>query len=472
MEITESIKRSLGPRALVAGFALAGLMLWAQAASGADSGPTETGDVCMQHVYADPVSNSNSLNCTANDVRISRAVAVSPGSCIENDTFTLTGTFEIDVTANIRYDTGFFFRIDGGSNARGDGTNADGTCSLSKLNTEGNPGLNLDGDSCGDLYAGKYLATFTIPGVKCVGVPDPDNPGQKILQLPNCTSWHSNQGTSCNINSALDFHPDTKSKCVCADTFTVPVIVEEATLEVVKTASPTTAPESGGTITFTVNVTNQASFVSVTIATLTDNIYGNIADSSNTNVTENSCPDLVGDVLGPKESANCSFKVFVSGNSGDTITDVVEVCSDQNNTGAKICDDDDADVTITDEQSTPSLAKTAQSAGCTVNVMYQVVVSNNSSIDTLTVDSLTDNMFGDITKDKNSGNTLIDSTNCATGGTILANGNYTCEFVGTISSSTCSIDHSNTVTAETTDDDGAKSTLTDDATVKVDTTFP
>ena len=60
------------------------------------------------------------------------------------------------MTANARYDAGFFFRTDGGASARGDGTNAVGECSLSALEprTPANPPtLNLDGDSCGDLNA-------------------------------------------------------------------------------------------------------------------------------------------------------------------------------------------------------------------------------------------------------------------------------------------------------------------------------
>jgi hypothetical protein len=289
------------------------------------------------------------------------------------------------------------------------------------------------------------------------------------LQLPNCTSWHSNQGTSCNIDNALDFHPDTKSKCVCDDKFTVPVIVEAATLEVVKTASPTTVPETGGTVTFNVNVTNKASFVSVTLSTVVDDIYGNL-HTTNANVTDNTCPKLVGVVLGPGASTSCSFKAFVSGNSGQSVTDIVEVCGNQNNTGALICDDDDATVAITDVSAAPTLAKSAISAACTVDVTYQVVVSNKSAVDTLTVTSLTDDTFGNITQVQ--GNVI--STDCATGGTIAKSGNYTCKFVGRIDTGTgaCSIDHTNTVTAGTRDDDGVQSTLTDSATVKVVTTFP
>jgi hypothetical protein len=288
------------------------------------------------------------------------------------------------------------------------------------------------------------------------------------LKLPNCTSWHSNQGTSCNIANPLDFHPDTKSKCVCDDTFTVPVIVEAASLKVVKSAAPLTVPETGGTVTYTVDVKNEASFVSVTIKTLVDDIYGNIADPNNTKITDNTCDDLVGDVLAPGATTSCEFKAFVSGDTDQVITDIVEVCGTQSNNSANVCGHDDAKVTITDVPSTPTLAKTAQLAGCTVDVRYQVVVSNTSSIDTLTVNSLTDDKFGDITKVQ--GN--VTDTNCVAGGTIAKSDNYTCSFVGKIVSSDCSIDHTDTVTAKVTDDDAVQSTLTDSATVKVVTTFP
>ena len=161
----------------------------------------------------------------------------------------------------------------------------------------------------------------------------------------------------------------------------------------------------------------------------------------------------------------------MSGDSGQTITDVVEVCGDQSNTGAKICGDDDADVTVTDVPAVPDLDKTAQSASCAVDVNYQVVVSNNSTVnDTLTVNSLTDDKFGDITQVH--GNVI--STDCATGGTIAKGNNYTCHFVGRIDTGTgaCSIDHTDTVTGGVTDDDAKSYTPRDSATVKVNTTFP
>lgn len=471
-----------------AGAAVIAATLGAPPATAQDNGPTQTGEICMQKVFGTPVTNSKRLNCTANDIRISGVATdaegnplVSPSSCIEGTEFTLEATFEIDVTANSRYDAGFFFRIDGTGTARGDGTSASGTCSLSALEPSIPPALGLDGDTCGDLNSGVYEVTFTIPGVECVGVDDPANPGKKILRLPNCTSWHSNQGTACSIGDAFSFDPDTKSKCVCDDDFTVPVIVETAMLSVVKDASPTTVPETGGQVTYGVQVTNDAQFVSVELTTLTDDIYGNIAipgcdeagppSPCNAGITDNDCDSLVGVVLAPGAMASCSFKALVSGDTGDVVTDVVEVCGDQTNTNEEICGDDPASVTVSDVPAVPALVKTAQSSSCTVDVNFQVVVSNNSVVnDTLTVNSLMDDKFGDITQVQ--GNVI--STTCATGASIAKGGNYTCSFVGRIDtgSGACSIDHTDTVTGGVTDDDGQSYTPSDSATVNVNTTFP
>ncbi len=129
-------------------------------------------------------------------------------------------------------------------------------------------------------------------------------------------------------------------------------------------------------------------------------------------------------------------------------------------------------MTITDVSVAPTVDKTAQSAtvSCSVDVTYQVVVSNNSTIDTLTVNSLADDKFGNITTAHAAGGGFeqVVSTTCATGGTIAVSpANYTCSFVGRIVSSPCNINHKDTVTATVTDDDGVVSTPSDDATVSV-----
>lgn len=443
----------------------------APTASGADSGPTQTGPICMQKVFGTPVTNSNKLNCTANDIRLSKAISVSPTSCIKGTTIDLTATFETVVTANARYDAGFFFRIDGGHNARGDGATASGTCSLSALKPPpppNPPALNLDGDTSGDLNSGTYNVTFTIPGVVCQ---DTDNDSK--LDLPNCTSWHSNQGTVSNIGDAFTFNPDTKSKCVCDDTFNVPVTVEEATLGVVKTPSPIQVSEPGGEVTYNVDIKNNASVESVTIVSIIDKVLPNgvprDVGSEQYNAQDNTCPGLINQTLAAGQTQSCFFKDKVSGNAGARVTDRVTATAYQTSTAKNISGFDDADVDIINfvGDANPSVDKTVQStANCRLEATYQVVVSNRSTVDLTTVTKLDDDKFGDITQVQ--GNVL--STNCEVPKNIAKESNYTCSFTGRITSASCDITHVNKVTASLTDDDKVSVTAGGTATVTVDTT--
>jgi hypothetical protein len=419
----------------------------------------------MQKIFGTPVAPSNRVNCSANDISLSNVVSVSPDACIKGSTFDVTATFQVNVTANGRYDPGFFFRTDGGLNARGDGTGATGICSLSALTPPppaNDPVLQLDGDTCGDLNSGSFQVTFVIPDVECSDI---DNDGQ--LNLPYCTSWHSNQGTVCAIEDPFDFNPDTKSKCVCDDNFELPVDVEDAELSVEKSANPSQVPEPGGTVTYTVRIENIAEFESVVIETIDDDIFGDLADATNSDITDNTCDDLVGDTLGPMEYVTCTFKAQITGDALDEHINEVEVCASQPpSTVAEICGKDDATVDITDEFEEPTLDKTAQATeNCQVDVTYQVVVSNNSAVDVLTVEALNDDQFGDITSEHDD----VVHTDCSVPQDIDPSDNYTCNFTGRIFAADCSIDHTNEVTADTVDDDGVEQNPSDDATVTLST---
>ena len=483
MDQYQHARRGAGLTRLCVALIATGGWLAAPSAGAEDSGPTTTGEICMQKTFGSPVTNANKLNCTANDIRLSRAISVFPASCQRGDTFDLTATFETIVTANARYDAGFFFRTDGGANARGTGTNASGQCSLSMLtppSPSNDPVQQLDGDECGDLNAGTHEVTFTIPDVECVAAP-----GTNQLALPNCTSWHSNAQTACNITepfSAEDagqFRPDTKSKCVCDDTFTVPVTVEDAALEVTKTADPTSVPEPGGTVSFTVTVKNLAANEDVIIETIVDSEFLDLGATPSA-LDPNNCPDLIGDTLTPGQEVSCSFSALVEGSFGgpaheNTVTvHASQPSAPQND----LFDSDDATVTFTDAFEEPTVSKTAQStANCTVDATYQVVVSNNSEIDSLEINSLTDDKFGNITTVHAAGGGVaqVVSTTCNSVAnafdTINPLGSYTCQFVGRVVNSTCSVTgHTNTVTADVTDDDGVNSMPTDDAVVTVTAT--
>ncbi len=433
-----------------------------QSALAVDNGPSISPSACMQRVFIGPsgnVSNANQLNCTANDIRLSRAISVSQDSCIMGSHFNLTGTFETIVTANARYDAGFFFRTDGGSTARGDGASASGVCSLSQLTPGVSPSLNLDNDTCGDLNAGTYNVTFTIPNVLCQ-----DTDGDGFLNLPNCTSWHSNQGTACTLdNSPYDANPDTKSKCVCDDTFQVPVRVEHPNIGVVKTANPTQVNEPGASVTFTVTVTNPAEATSVTLSTIVDDPDNNPA--TNNSVTYQASIICGKTLLGPNgDSTTCTFTRLVTGNAGANITDeaCVTAVDSNNNPVGPTCDT--ATVSIRDVAPTAAVTKSVDAFVC-AEIRYKVKVENTDTAESLTLTSLVDDIFGNLTQ---VGGSIV-STNCSVDQTIAKSSSYSCTFNAKVCQQTA---HVNTVTGTLHDDENTVITPSGSSSVTVTVTTP
>lgn len=466
--------------------------LIAQSTAPVFNGPSRSGELCMQKAFGTPVTSANRLNCTANDISIARTIRVSPDRCIAGSRVDLVATFAVNVTANERYDAAFYFRTDGGANARGDGATASGQCSLSSLDRTLNPAQNLDGDTCGDLNAGPYELTFEIKDVLCE-----DDDGNGLLNLPNCTAWHSNAGTSCSSDPfVLSSHkPETKSKCKCDDNFNIPVRVETPGVSVDKSATPDSVSENGSQVTFTATVKNDSGTVSVAIKSLTDSspILGPnpvdllgisqcgagqpspsfIGPCTPANATT-ACPSLNNLQLAAGASASCQFALFIKGNAGATIPDTVRACVTSLANGEEACGTAVEEVVVTDVSVDPTLQKTASGALCQVDVTYMVAVTNNSDLDSLTVNSLTDDKFGSITAPHSAIGSIgeVVSTTCgnAAGSVVAVGESYNCSFVGRIQSSNCSVDHQNTVTGSATDDDGVNfgaDKLVDSARVRV-----
>lgn len=485
---------------------LAGLAVFAASrpvAAEEPDGPTVTGEICMQKVFGAPVNSKNQVNCTANDISLAKTLSVSPASCTEGETFDLMATFAVNVTANSRFDAGIFFRVDGGLNARGDGPDAGGTCSLSALDPEMSDDpmiLSLDKDSCGDFNAGSKTVTLMIPDVLCS---DPDH--DHYLNLPYCTSWHSNQATFCSIDDAKDddqdllfsefewddasyFKPDTKSKCVCDDHYSVPVAVEAAKIEVVKSVAENDADleltEPGGDVPFTVTVTNLSKFESVTIKELVDDVYGDLLDPNNDNqwLVDNGCLGMYDVVLepagDPNDSATCVFTGEVYGDAPYTHHDIVEVKAIQSGNDAEVSDADDANVHILNTASAPTVTKAVDDCQIvTMNVTYTVSVANPSTFEELALTGLTDDKFGDIMDSHEPYDAYgkVVSTTC--GPHVIpkkVDGNddniYTCNFVGEIAKVACDLTHDNVVTAETDDDGNMTETPSNTATLKLQST--
>jgi hypothetical protein len=238
-----------------------------------------------------------------------------------------------------------------------------------------------------------------------------------------------------------------------SDDATVTIVDVLPTANLTKTADPTSVSEPGGDVEFTVTVTNTSTVEALTLSALMDDIYGDITQVQG-DISSTTC--VVPQVLAVSgelgDSYTCSFVAAVSGNGGDNQTDTVTgtVSDDDGNT---INPFDDATVTIDDVPPAASLTKTATMVVAT----FEVVVTNDSAAEDLSLDALSDDQFGDITTVQ--GNVL--STTCAVPQTIAVGGNYTCSFDGKISTSP----HTDTVTGTVSDDEGGSVTPSDSATV-------
>ncbi|HEX2054381.1 MAG TPA: Ig-like domain repeat protein [Actinomycetota bacterium] len=229
-------------------------------------------------------------------------------------------------------------------------------------------------------------------------------------------------------------------------------------IHVDKTVTPPSRVEPGGDFTFTVVVTNPGP-IPVTITSLTDDIYGNLA----TRPEPNTCDELIGTTLAPGAStAPCSFVGSFTGAAGATQTDVVTVVG-TDALGRTVTDDDDAVVTLTPlntpvihVEKTVNPASRVEPGG---DFTFTVVVSNPGPIP-LTITSLTDDIYGNLATrpEPNTCDDLIGDT--------LAPGASTdpCSFVGSFTG-VAGASQTDVVTVTGVDPIGRTVTDDDDATV-------
>ncbi|MBC7172160.1 MAG: hypothetical protein H5U40_07040 [Polyangiaceae bacterium] len=306
------------------------------APAGASGALEAIGNVCIQTLWQHPNfgNNNSKLQCTANDVRIAGvqegSICVEDGdgdpttcleneagepTCIEGTTVTFTATFEVQLSAQARYDIGLYFDVNG--DPEGDGA-LTGTCELNTIDpTNSNHFLNLDAapDVCGDIAEipqhQPQLVTLEVT-TECV-----DN-GEGQLLLPNCTSWRQ-PGANEVCDEATDAYPGSPSKCNCQPDFSIPVSVEAGTAAVTKTAT-------AACITYEVEVENTTTTRTLALTDLDDEfpIGGTPVDitaaPSATNglcapvlgAGETACSDLVLPLdLAPGDTTTCKFAMIV-----------------------------------------------------------------------------------------------------------------------------------------------------------------
>ena len=487
---------------------------------------------CIQDVWQ-AHGNSQGLNCTAQDVTLSEAtnIQISTGGscnqttgvcqCFAGQPLTFTADFRMDLTADTRFDVGFYIATGTGANQNGALT---GQCSATASlagNTQNGTFINLDappncgngkgqppcqtGDVCGDItgpLGGDHNPLFVR---STVSTTCPSAAGQQLV-LPFCTTWRqpgSNEvclGTG-NGTTTNGVYPGSPSKCNCGN-LAIGIFAETPNITVTKTALTSSVPETGGSASYSVTVQNNGS-IPVTLTSLTDNKYGNITAThlANANCTGSAIPNVcqpvtattcvadgnaatceIGGSIAAGGSCSCTFTGAVPpGDFPGSFVDVVQGCANNQTNPTPVCRTDDATVPYSDVTQPPTLVKTATNPQCRIDVTYNVSVTNTSAQDVLTLNTLNDNVYGDITvanaQGANCTGTCIVSTTCgqASGpGTlpaqIAASGNYTCSFVGRVSS--CSTTVNDTVTGGATDDDGASYSPSDGASVVISVTTP
>jgi uncharacterized repeat protein (TIGR01451 family) len=237
-------------------------------------------------------------------------------------------------------------------------------------------------------------------------------------------------------------------------------------IRVTKSANPETLPEPGGPVEFTVEVENTSVATDpVTITLLIDDPDGPGPLAPINLDGKGSCS--VPQTIQSGDKYACKFARTVTGNAGESKTDVVTAVGrdDDNN---EVSDDDDATVKLTDVPSAIAVEKTAgptsvQSPGG--DVTFTVLVRNTSQADAVTIDKLIDNVYGDL-----AGNgtcvaligKVLQPDNHAPGGPDEAS----CAFTGPVTGSGGST-HTDVVTVDGHDDDGEPVSAHDDATVTI-----
>ena len=161
----------------------------------------------------------------------------------------------------------------------------------------------------------------------------------------------------------------------------------------------------------------------------------------------------------------CSFSLVISGNAGDSKTDVV-AASGTDAEGWPVSDDDDATVRITDVLPSISVEKSAVPGSLPEpggDVQFHVVVTNTSvSSDPVVITSLTDDVYGE----------LSGKGTCPSVPVTLQKGEtIDCSFTGAVAGNAGST-HTDVVTAQGHDDEDNAVSGHDDAVVTLTDVLP
>jgi uncharacterized repeat protein (TIGR01451 family) len=267
-----------------------------------------------------------------------------------------------------------------------------------------------------------------------------------------------NAGATLVDTVTVAAHDDDENTTTGADTASVGVTDVQPTITVTKTPAPSSVPEPGGDVTFTVDITN-TTVETLTIDAIVDAVGGGTPVDLAT--IPGTCDDTIGTSLAAGASTGCTFVLFVAGNAADVVHDEVTVSAGDDD-GNQATETAAADVTITDVKPTITVTKTAGAPSVSEPggpVTYTITVTNTSP-EAVTLTELSDVVGAGPAFDV----TGVDGTTCDLPQAIPVAEDYTCTFTVDVAGNAGDA-VSDTVTATAVDDED--NTATDEGTATV-----
>ena len=227
-------------------------------------------------------------------------------------------------------------------------------------------------------------------------------------------------------------------------------------VDITKTVTPDTLPEPGGDATFEVVVENTSDITEadVMLTLLDDDIYGSL-DGFATCQLNGAGPavDPFATWIPYGDTLVCTWDAsFTDKAPGWSETDTVETQGLDPLGRQTNLDDDSATITIVDVPSSIEVTKTAQAPTSLPEpggeFTFQVEIENTSAVDTVTIDTITDDPWGTLT----GANPALSGSTCSVPQELDPGESYFCSFTVEILGEPGV--YENTVTASGVDDDG------------------
>ncbi len=285
----------------------------------------------------------------------------------------------------------------------------------------------------GDTYLGPIIISDTILGPVC-NQPGPLAPGAGFICVFTSTVMADTTylGTvtaqpSDNTGSALPgVNPINAGDSAFVDVL--------PTADVSFSVAPASLPEPGGTVTYTLSLTNTAT-EPLTLTALSDTLLGGLHGQGDCALPQ---------TLAVGAAYTCQYSTAVSGNAGETLPNTLTATA-QDDEGNPVVENALATVTFTDALPAIDVSFSAAPASLPEpggTVTYTLSLTNTST-EPLTLTALSDTLLGD----------LHGQGDCALPQTLAVGAAYTCQYSAAVSGNAGET-LPNTLTATAQDDEG------------------